>query len=183
MTGAATAECAEESLAQRIDFAVRFCFASGYRRVIIAGGDVPQLRRDVVVDALDILRSPEPTVVLGPSGDGGFYLAGFNRPPQVDWTAVVEQREDACAQLVRAVAAARIELKLLSTIDDVDDTRDVWRLKAIRNATSESRCLVDLLISLLIAAMSVPRSMISTALSSSNRSETLRGPPRLPVLS
>jgi glycosyltransferase A (GT-A) superfamily protein (DUF2064 family) len=183
LTGAATVECAEESLGQRIDFAVRFCFASGYGRVIIAGGDVPQLTRDVVVDALDLLCSPRPAVVLGPSGDGGFYLAGFNRPPRFDWTAVVDRPEVACAQLVRVVSAEGIELELLPTIDDVDDAGDAWRLRAVRKVVIESRRLIDLLISLLLSAVAVPRSTISIVSSSSNRVETLRGPPLLPVRS
>ncbi|MGZ7042579.1 MAG: DUF2064 domain-containing protein, partial [Thermoanaerobaculia bacterium] len=61
------------TLAQQIDSSVRFCFDSGYRRVVILAGDVVQLSREVVVDALHVLDQTPRAVVLGRSGDGGFY--------------------------------------------------------------------------------------------------------------
>src|SRR5712691_4204649 len=52
------------SLAERIDEAIRFCFASGYRRVIILAADIIGLSRRIIVDALESLDSNEPTFVL-----------------------------------------------------------------------------------------------------------------------
>jgi glycosyltransferase A (GT-A) superfamily protein (DUF2064 family) len=52
--------------------ALRDTFALGYRRVVIVGGDIPTLGRTDIEMAL-----AHDGLVIGPTFDGGFYLAGL----------------------------------------------------------------------------------------------------------
>ncbi|WP_321365344.1 DUF2064 domain-containing protein [uncultured Desulfuromusa sp.] len=54
--------------------ALQDTFALGYERVVAVGGDIPTLHSDDIQKAL---FSDE--VVIGPSCDGGFYLAGMEK--------------------------------------------------------------------------------------------------------
>lgn len=54
--------------------ALQDTFALGYERVVAVGGDIPTLNSDDIQDALS-----KDGVVIGPSCDGGFYLAGLGK--------------------------------------------------------------------------------------------------------
>ncbi|MFW5717711.1 MAG: TIGR04283 family arsenosugar biosynthesis glycosyltransferase [Spirochaetota bacterium] len=65
-----------DDLWQRMHDAMRRTFATGARRVVLVGSDIPALDRAVLRRAFEALRTHE--VVIGPSDDGGFYLLGCN---------------------------------------------------------------------------------------------------------
>jgi glycosyltransferase A (GT-A) superfamily protein (DUF2064 family) len=165
-----------DTLGQQIEVAVRQSFAAGYRRVIILAGDVVLLTRDVVVDALDALDAPSASIALGRSGDGGFYLAGFNRLPHLDWDAVVGCRERAADALIAAAGARSVPLTLLPTVDDVDSIADALRLISLRGAFIRSRVLVRALVSLLLSTFAATR-RITGHLAAHLSPHNLRGPP------
>jgi glycosyltransferase A (GT-A) superfamily protein (DUF2064 family) len=144
--------------------------------VIILAGDVVLLTRDVVVHALDALDGPSASIALGRSGDGGFYLAGFNRLPHLDWDAVVGCRERAADALIAAAGARSIPLTLLPTVDDVDSIADALRLISLRGAFIRTRALVRALVSLLLSAFAATR-RITGHLAAHLSAHNLRGPP------
>ncbi|MGZ7078165.1 MAG: DUF2064 domain-containing protein [Thermoanaerobaculia bacterium] len=164
------------TLAQQIDTSVRFCFDSGYRRVVILAGDVVQLSREVVVDALHVLDQTPRAVVLGRSGDGGFYLAGFNRPSPFDWESIVDRRDHAAETLAIQAQDNGSALTILPTVDDIDDYTDALRLIALRHALITWRALIETLASLLLTTFAAPRRMLPL-LESRASFECLRGPP------
>ena len=70
-------------LGARMASAIAEAFAAGYGRAVITGTDHPTLPLAFVADAFRALAGPPqgpPTVVLGPSDDGGYYLIGLDRP-------------------------------------------------------------------------------------------------------
>jgi hypothetical protein len=105
------------SLGRQIDTALRFCFDRGHRRVVIVAGDAP-VDGSIVRRALDA-TSP----VIAPSSDGGFALAGFSAPPNVDWDLIVGDRGRA-AQTLRE----HVDVVDLPRVDDIDTLEDARRL-------------------------------------------------------
>lgn len=152
------------TLGAQIDRAIAGAFRSGYGRVLIVAGDVV-LSRDILIRAL-----ATDGFVLGRSGDGGFYLAGFDQQPRWDWDAVVARRDRAAEALI---AAAGCEPLLLPVVDDIDSYADAVRLTAIPRTP-----LLRRLASLLTAPFVVRR--VERVHESKTLSfDPLRGPPLL----
>jgi len=100
--------------------------SAGRRPCVIVGCDVPGLDAAAVADAL--VRLARSDVVLGPSGDGGFWLIGWRGvPPRlrlldgVRWSTA-----HARADTLQRLSGKRIGLA--QRLDDVDDARDLARL-------------------------------------------------------
>jgi len=94
-------------------------------RVILVGSDCPDIRPDILSEALEHLRAHD--VVVGPSVDGGYYLIGCKRPPgpklfsDIPWStgSVLEITLQRCRDLSLTVA----RLPILSDIDTAADMR------------------------------------------------------------
>jgi len=110
------------TLGTQIETALRFCFRS-HDRVVIVAGDAA-IDPAIVQKALDANET-----VIAESGDGGFALAGFSAPPDIDWNAVVADRTHA-AQSLRE----RMPVQELPRIDDIDTLEDARRV--VRTRTS-----------------------------------------------
>jgi uncharacterized protein len=94
--------------------------------VLIIGTDIPSIRSDVIVRAFRALADHD--VVVGPAGDGGFWLIGFNRRPRaprcfdgVRWSHA-ETLNDVLANL------SGLRLARVDTLSDVDGADDLKRL-------------------------------------------------------
>ena len=121
-----------DSLGGRIGAAVRFCFDSGYRRVLLLAGDIVALDHADLVRALDSLCGGD-HAAIGGSGDGGFYIAGFTRAPSVDWERVVADRSRAAEELIQQLEREGFAVARLRRIDDIDSIADARR--AVRMLT------------------------------------------------
>ncbi len=64
-------------LGERMEKALRETFAAGYTRVVLIGSDLYDLATEDLVEAFRQLDRHE--VVLGPAGDGGYYLLGLRQ--------------------------------------------------------------------------------------------------------
>jgi 2-phospho-L-lactate guanylyltransferase (CobY/MobA/RfbA family) len=105
-----------DTLGTQIDTALRFCFQSHDRVVIVAG--------DAAIDPAIVQRALDAhEAVIAESGDGGFALAGFSVPPDIDWNAVVADRAHAAEAL-----RERVSIEELPRIDDIDTLEDARRL-------------------------------------------------------
>lgn len=72
-------------------------------RAMLLGADLPQLDSADLVTASARLREPGPQVVIGPAGDGGFWLIAANRAlPATVWRAP----DYACADVMQRFVAA-----------------------------------------------------------------------------
>jgi uncharacterized protein len=103
-----------DGIAGRLADAVARVFARGEAPILVAWPDLPQLRREHAVAALDDL-SAGCDVVLGPAIDGGFYLIGLARPlpklfalPELAWRSA-----DVMTMAVSAVRDAGMEIGIL----------------------------------------------------------------------
>ncbi|HVR43779.1 MAG TPA: DUF2064 domain-containing protein [Thermoanaerobaculia bacterium] len=120
--------------------AVLQILSARYDAVVLLAGDLPGVDPDVLEAALHSLESSDPAAAIGPSGDGGFYLAGFNRAPSFDWAALPWHGERLALELARALGAAGFELTILPRCDDIDSAGDAIRLA--RAAAGPIRSLI-----------------------------------------
>lgn len=102
---------------------------AGNRRLVVVGGDCPQLTTEIVDRAFACLQRVP--VVLGPSSDGGYYLVGVrgNYPAlfqEIDWGT-----ERVLSQTLARAAAAGLECESLEPLHDVDEWDDLERVRRI----------------------------------------------------
>ena len=118
-------------LGERMRALMAEAFSRGATAVVLVGSDLPELSPAIVHEAVRILRTDPHGVVLGPAADGGYYLVGATRVPEIfngiDWgsDAVLRQTE-------AAAAAAGLARRYLVTIHDVDAPSDLASVRAPR---------------------------------------------------
>ncbi|HEV3468295.1 MAG TPA: TIGR04282 family arsenosugar biosynthesis glycosyltransferase, partial [Pyrinomonadaceae bacterium] len=116
-------------LGERLEAAAARAFALGFGPVLLAGTDSPTLPAAYVGRAAASLAAGEADVALGPTEDGGYYLAGLRRPApglfqNVSWSTPQALRQT-------ADNASRLGLRVLElpTWYDVDTFSDLSRLR------------------------------------------------------
>lgn len=142
-------------LGDRMAGAFEEAFASGARRVVLVGTDIPGLTAARLHRAFEALD--QAGAVLGPSLDGGYWLVGLRRPADlfsgIPWgTGAVLQRT-----LARAEALG-LRVHRLETLRDVDRLED---LRAEGLAASFEGPYVTVIIPALNEARDVVRAVAS----------------------
>ena len=114
-------------LGARMQHAIGQALADGAARVLVVGTDVPGLTPDIIRQACALLA--EHDVVLGPAGDGGYYLIGMKRChselfTDMDWGSahVADRTRTAINRIGLSVAE-------LPVLDDVDRPEGLARLR------------------------------------------------------
>ncbi len=116
-------------LGERMQQAFEETFAAGRRRVILIGTDHPTLPSAWIQEGFSLLEG-KGDVVLGPTGDGGFYLIGMNGSfPQV-FEGMTYSHEAVFEQTAARVASCGASLHTLPEWYDVDTFDDLKRLVA-----------------------------------------------------
>jgi len=114
-------------LGQRMTHAIAAAFTGGAQAVVMIGADCPGVDAAVLDDAFTALDSVD--LVLGPAGDGGYYLIGMGRPEPrlfdgIEWgSSCVLAQTRAVAERVGLV---RRELPVRSDVDRPEDL-PVWQ--------------------------------------------------------
>ena len=106
-------------------------FGDGCETVVIIGSDIPDITGDIIQKAFEGLKSHD--LVLGPAGDGGYYLIGMRKTAfiQANLRLFDEIHWGSDAVLSQTLAVAkelRLNYILLDTLYDVDRPEDlvVW---------------------------------------------------------
>ncbi|QDV66902.1 2-phospho-L-lactate guanylyltransferase [Rosistilla carotiformis] len=96
-------------------------------RLIVIGGDCPTVTPDRIEQAFDALGDSR--VVIGPSGDGGYYLLGIRGPWHQPLRALFDDMpwgtDEVMARTRSVLDALEIEPHLLPTDRDVDTKDDL----------------------------------------------------------
>ncbi len=107
---------------------MRGMFALGYGAGCVLNSDSPTLPAAVLARAARELREPE-TAVLGPTGDGGYYLLGLTRPAPSVFADVAWSTDSVATRTRQQAAAAGLRVVTLPTWDDVDDAAGLEALR------------------------------------------------------
>jgi uncharacterized protein len=122
-------------LGQRMFFAFGEAFSEGMDRVVLVGTDIPGLNGTIIETAMQGLLGHD--LVLGPAIDGGYYLIGFNRPPnRALFTGIPWGTGIVLASTLRIAKEHGLSTALVETLSDVDRPEDVELLGQSRSANA-----------------------------------------------
>jgi len=111
-------------------------FQNGFTSIVIIGSDIPDISTAIIQQAFEALKSN--SLVLGPAGDGGYYLLGMQKADKgqaypelfegINWGT-----HQVLAQTIAAAHQLGIGYALLDTLKDVDRPEDlkIWN-RALR---------------------------------------------------
>lgn len=126
--GDTTSRLVEGGLAARVELAFNAAFAAGYDSVVVLAGDILGLRRETLEQSFERLEETDGSCVLGPSGDGGFYLAGLRSGTAFDWSSIPWRSSDVSIAFCASAVEAGLVVRIVERLDDVDSLADAVRL-------------------------------------------------------
>jgi len=121
----------EGDIGLRMRHALKDAFGKGYEAVVLIGSDTPGITAEMIRRAFEVLNKNR--LVLGPAGDGGYYLIGMQRATFRHWNpklfcGIDWGTEKVLPQTLSIANRLRLSFILLDTLDDVDRPEDlaVW---------------------------------------------------------
>jgi rSAM/selenodomain-associated transferase 1 len=99
----------------------------GAAAVVLIGSDLPALAAEDLVEAFQVLEHR--ALVLGPAGDGGYWLIGRRRATPQLFTGIDWGSDRVLAQTLQLAGQAGLEAALLAERHDLDRPADLdpWR--------------------------------------------------------
>ncbi len=115
-------------LGERMAVAFLEAFARGHSRVILMGGDFPDLPQAFLEESLGALNTHD--AVIGPAMDGGYYVIGFRHETflgqafeGIDWST-----EGVFRQTLSILKDHRRQVYVLPVWNDIDTIEDLRQL-------------------------------------------------------
>ena len=111
----------DAGLGERLIQAFAWGFSRGFSSIIIRNSDSPDLPGVVVQEAKEALSQGRADVALGPSPDGGYYLAGLRRPCPDLFLDVAWSTDQVLNQTLARARSLGLKAHLLPPWPDIDD--------------------------------------------------------------
>jgi rSAM/selenodomain-associated transferase 2/rSAM/selenodomain-associated transferase 1 len=115
----------------RMGRALEDAFEQGFETAVIIGSDIPDITADILQNAFEILNRVD--LVLGPAGDGGYYLIGVRRQTFRHWNPELFNdiswgTQRVLPQTLTIAKKLGLNYSLLDMLNDVDRPEDlsVW---------------------------------------------------------
>ncbi len=101
-------------------------FQGGMKKVVLIGTDCPGLGEPIVETAFRALEQND--LVLGPAGDGGYYLIGLRSPQPALFQGISWGTGQVLAQTLARAKDLELRMSLLEILDDIDrpDDLPIW---------------------------------------------------------
>ena len=113
-----------EDLGEKMENAFVGGFETGYTSICIIGTDCFELTEEIITQAFEVLKSAD--AVIGPAGDGGYYLLGMKAPADVfenkNWSTETVLQET--IHDFESLGLHYIKLQELNDVDTEDDLPD-----------------------------------------------------------
>jgi hypothetical protein len=103
-------------------------FARGHQAAVVLNSDSPTLPTGILVETARVLAMPNECVVLGPCGDGGYYLLGLKTIHHRLFEDIAWSTERVAAQTLERAQELDLDVHLLPAWYDVDDIECLNRL-------------------------------------------------------
>jgi len=138
--GVELVEQSGSELGERLFYITKRLFNKGHERVAIIGSDSPDIPPEYISDAFLSLKPGSSKVVLGPADDGGYYLIAMNRLDErpfrgINWSTPTVLDE--------TIASLGGEVELLKPWYDIDEPKDILRLKGSKRAAKSAAYILD----------------------------------------
>lgn len=112
-----------EDLGARMERALAETLAAGYDAAVLVGTDLPELTAEDFRCAFRILEQRD--VVLGPTGDGGYWLIGLTAPSHAPFKPKEYGVGTVFENTLSGIRAAGLSVGTVRTLDDVDTPEDL----------------------------------------------------------
>jgi hypothetical protein len=112
-------------IGERMKHAFIQAFSDGMEKVLIVGGDIPDLSLLLINEALYALDTND--AVIGPANDGGYYLIGFSRDaflPEI-FQGIAWSTDSVYDQTMKVFDKSSIRVHVLAVLTDVDTFEDL----------------------------------------------------------
>jgi uncharacterized protein len=103
-------------------------FARGHASAVVLNSDSPTLPTRLLIETAETLARPGERVVLGPCGDGGYYLLGLKNPHRWLFEGIAWSTERVAAQTLERARELALDVHVLPVWYDVDDVEGLHRL-------------------------------------------------------
>ncbi len=116
-------------LGERMQNAFLSSFAAGYGRALLLGSDTPDLSSSIIAAVLSRLTTHP--AVIGPAGDGGYYLLGFQSQaflPAI-FCGMPWSTGEVYARTMEVFRRARANVSVLPSWRDIDTIADLQYLR------------------------------------------------------
>jgi hypothetical protein len=114
----------EGDLGQRMQTAFEQGFVAGINRAVIIGTDCPELNVAILSEAFTVLEHHD--LVLGPTGDGGYYLIGLERLVPELFHRIRWGTSEVFAQTQAIARQLKLSIYYLPLLNDVDRPEDLY---------------------------------------------------------
>jgi rSAM/selenodomain-associated transferase 1 len=111
---------------------------------LLIGMDTPQVTPALLDHGLRALASPRTDAVIGPAFDGGYWAIGLRRPRRSLFTGVPMSSHTTYFAQVDALRAARLRVRTLAPLRDVDVIDDARAVAELAPATRFAEALGSL---------------------------------------
>ena len=112
----------EGDLGQRMHQAFTECFDKGFEKVVVIGGDSPDIPPQFISDTFGYLSDND--VVIGPALDGGYYLLGLKKPDEFLFENMEWSTADVFGITLGRIMVQKLKYHLLPPWLDVDTPED-----------------------------------------------------------
>ena len=98
-------------------------FSAGSQKVIIVGTDIPDLSKEVIIKAFELLDSND--VVIGPAKDGGYYLLGMKKMHTKLFDKIEYSTSSVLSETLLKIKELNLTYHLLPELRDIDTEEDL----------------------------------------------------------
>jgi rSAM/selenodomain-associated transferase 1 len=109
-------------LGERMQQAFTASFDQGYQKVIGIGSDLPDISKEIIVEAFKRLTQND--AVFGPSMDGGYYLLGMTQMIPEIFENKPWSTEELLNLTLNELQQKKTSTSLLQTLNDIDTISD-----------------------------------------------------------
>ncbi len=121
-----------KDLGEKMLNAVQWLFEKGYNKIVLIGADSPDLPIYYIRDAFSKLNHHE--LVIGPAGDGGYYLIGMNKPLNNIFKDIQWGSSNVMKDTISIAKNEGIRYFLLPEWYDIDDAENLRKWKKQQSA-------------------------------------------------
>jgi rSAM/selenodomain-associated transferase 1 len=133
-----------DGLADRLTAALADAYARRPLPALLVGMDTPQLRPALLTDAARVLLDAATDAVLGPAGDGGYWLVGLRRPHPRAFAGVPMSTSWTYAAQHARFERLGLRTAPLAELTDVDDAATATAVASAAPDTAFARRLATL---------------------------------------
>lgn len=106
-------------------------FNIGYRQIILIGTDIPDLTPEIIKQGFSLLNDHD--CVIGPAGDGGYYLIGLRVLDQQVFSGISWGTSEVLSQTIDRLRKHGFSFSLLPVLCDIDNKEDAMRYPELKD--------------------------------------------------